>query len=100
MLRTGKSSAGNRLRVCGAVCAGLVSLALLAGCNRGHSADVVATVNGHAIMHANMERMYAEQRGQTPGQLPSPEEADQLRLRVVGELIEEEIAEQRAAKLN
>jgi peptidyl-prolyl cis-trans isomerase SurA len=74
---------------------------LFAGCNRTHGVDVVATVNGHAIMKADMDRMYAEQLGeQAPGQQPSPEEADSLRLRVVRELIDEEIVEQRAAKMN
>ncbi|HEY2739704.1 MAG TPA: SurA N-terminal domain-containing protein, partial [Thermoanaerobaculia bacterium] len=80
--------------------AGLFSLALAAGCNRTHSADVVATVNGHAIMRADMDRRYQEQLGQTPGQLPSPEQADQLRLSVVNNLITQEILEQRAAKMN
>jgi len=82
-----------------AVCACLLPLAI-AGCNHTHSADVVATVNGHAIMRADMDRIYQEQLGQTPGQLPSPEQADQLRLSVVDALIEQEIIEQRAAKMN
>ncbi|HWB33337.1 MAG TPA: SurA N-terminal domain-containing protein [Acidobacteriaceae bacterium] len=77
-----------------------VSLAFLAGCNRKQSQDVVATVNGHAIMKADMERLYEEQLGQAPTQLPTPEQADQLRLRVVDGLIEQEIIDQRAAKMN
>jgi peptidyl-prolyl cis-trans isomerase SurA len=78
-----------------------MTLLLLAGCNHTHSADVIATVNGHAIMRADMDRMYAEQLGQqAPGQQPSPEQADSLRLSVVRELIDEEIVEQRAAKMN
>jgi peptidyl-prolyl cis-trans isomerase SurA len=78
-----------------------VALPLLAGCNRAPATDVVATVNGHAIMKADMDRMYAEQLGQqAPGQQPSPEQADSLRLQVVRELIDEEIVEQRAAKMN
>ena len=48
----------------------------LAGCNRTHGADVVATVNGHAIVRADMDRMYAAQLGQDEGQQPSPEQAD------------------------
>ena len=77
-----------------------IALLVLAGCNRTHGADVVATVNGHAIMRADMDRMYAAQLGQTDAQQPSPEDADSLRLRVVRELIDEEIVEQRAAKMN
>ena len=78
---------------------GAIMLAL-AGCNRGHSADVVATVNGHSVMRADMERLYQAQLGRNPGQLPSPQQANQLRLSVVQALIEQEIEEQAAAKMN
>jgi peptidyl-prolyl cis-trans isomerase SurA len=83
-------------------CAGLLPIALLlaVGCNRTHGDDVVATVNGHAIMRADMDRMYAAQLGQAEGQQSSPEDADALRLGVVKELIDEEIVEQRAGKMN
>jgi peptidyl-prolyl cis-trans isomerase SurA len=77
-----------------------MAIVLVAGCNRSHSADVVATVNGHAIMRADMDRMYTAQLGQAQGQTPSPEQADSLRLNIVRELIDEEIVEQRAAKMN
>ena len=77
-----------------------IALLLIAGCNRAHNADVVATVDGHAIMRADMDRMYAAQLGDTQNQQPSPEQADSLRLNVVKELIDEEIVEQRAAKMN
>jgi peptidyl-prolyl cis-trans isomerase SurA len=82
--------------------AGLLPIALLlvGGCNRTHGIDVVATVNGHAIMRADMDRMYTAQLGQDDGQQPSPEQADSLRLNVVRGLIDEEIVEQRAAKMN
>jgi peptidyl-prolyl cis-trans isomerase SurA len=76
------------------------TLLLAAGCNRTHGADVVATVNGHAIMRADMDRMYAAQLGDAQQGQPSPEQADSLRLNVVRELIEEEIVAQRAAKQN
>jgi peptidyl-prolyl cis-trans isomerase SurA len=84
------------------VAAGLLPIALLAaaGCNRTHSADVVATVNGHAIMRVDMDRMYQAQLAQAQNQQSSPEEADSLRLSSVRELIDEEIVEQRAAKMN
>jgi len=99
--RTDFNGAGRTRRT--TVAAGLltITLLLLAGCNRTHGIDVIATVNGHAIMRADMDRMYAEQLGQqAPGQQPSPEQADSLRLQVVRELIDEEIVEQRAAKMN
>lgn len=78
-----------------------MALLLIAGCDRPHAANVVATVNGHAILRADMDRMYAAQLGQqAQGQQPSPEQADSLRLNVARELIDEEIVEQRAAKMN
>lgn len=86
----------------------LLVLLLVAGCNRPHGDDVVATVNGHAIMRADMDRMYKMQLGQAQaqaqaqGQAPdlSPEQADSLRLQVVRELIDQEIVAQRATKMN
>ncbi|HEX7157700.1 MAG TPA: SurA N-terminal domain-containing protein, partial [Edaphobacter sp.] len=84
--------------------AALLAAALLpfaAGCNRGHSADVVATVNGKAIMRPEMEKYYQAQLGEQQGQQqPSQEQADAMRLNVLGNLINEEIIEQRAAKMN
>ena len=99
-----KMSMGSRM-VAGIAAGALpVALLLLGGCNRSHGADVVATVNGHAIMRADMDRMYQAQLGQAQaqgqGQQPSPEQADELRLQIVHELITEEILAQRAAKLN
>jgi peptidyl-prolyl cis-trans isomerase SurA len=78
----------------------LVTAALISGCKKAPGADVVATVNGHAIMRADMDRMYQQQLGQSQQQSPSPEQADAMRLGVVKELIDEEIVEQRAAKMN
>jgi peptidyl-prolyl cis-trans isomerase SurA len=73
----------------------------LSGCNRGHSADVVATVNGHAIMRTELEKAYQAQLGDAPQQKQLPQEqADSLRLNVLHGLIDNEIVEQRAAKMN
>lgn len=74
----------------------------LAGCNHSHNADVVATVNGKAIMHAELDKVYQAQLGdaQQQQQKPSPEQADALRLNLLRNLIDEEIVEQRAAKMN
>jgi peptidyl-prolyl cis-trans isomerase SurA len=83
----------------------ILAAALLpvAGCDRGHSADVVATVNGHAIMKPELDKRYQAQLGdaaqQQQGQ-PSQEQADSLRLNLLRELIDEEIVQQRAAKMN
>jgi peptidyl-prolyl cis-trans isomerase SurA len=83
----------------GAACA-LAALVFMAGCNRSHGADVVATVNGHAILRSDMEKLYNAQLGDAQGQQPSPEQADSLRLNIVQELINDEIMQQRAAKMN
>jgi peptidyl-prolyl cis-trans isomerase SurA len=77
-----------------------MALLVFTGCNRTPSADVVATVNGHAIMRADLDHMYQAQLAQAQGQQSSPEEADSLRLSSVHELIDEEILVQRAAKMN
>jgi len=73
----------------------------MAGCKTSHNADVVATVNGHAIMRADMDKMYTAQLGDAQQQQqPSAEQGDSLRLNVLRELIDEEIVQQRAAKMN
>ena len=93
---------GSALRGAVRICTGaaVLSLIAIAGCNRGHSADVVATVNGHAVMKADVERLYQAQLGRNPGQVLSSPQSDQLRLSVVQALIEQEIEEQAAVKMN
>ena len=79
-------------------------LLAVAGCKQGHSADVVATVNGHAIMRADLEKRYNIQlhnaQQQQPQQEPTKEQADSLRLQALHDMIDTEIVEQRAAKMN
>jgi peptidyl-prolyl cis-trans isomerase SurA len=79
-----------------------IFLLALSGCKAKPNADVVATVNGHPIMRAEMEKMYVAQLGdaQPQQEQPSPEQADSLRLGVLRELIDEEIVQERAAKMN
>ena len=90
-----KSQASTRAAAIGA-CA-LVLIA--AGCHRGHGANVVATVNGSTILRPDLDRLFNAQLGESQ-QKPSPEQADSLRLNVLHELIDEEIVEQRAGKMN
>jgi peptidyl-prolyl cis-trans isomerase SurA len=80
----------------------LVVAAALAGCNHAHNADVMATVNGKPIMKAEMDKAYQAQLGdaQQQQQTPTREQADSLRLNVLRQLIDEEIVEQRATKMN
>ena len=84
---------------CGAAL--LVSIPLLlAGCKTSHNADVVATVNGHAILRPDLDKAYLAALGDTPQDATTPEQADATRLQALHELIDEEIVEQRAAKMN
>lgn len=74
---------------------------LLAGCRPTRSPDVIASVNGHAIMRAELDKVYNEQLGEAQAaEKPSPEEADAHRLGLLRELIDQEIIQQRAAKTN
>jgi SurA-like N-terminal domain/PPIC-type PPIASE domain len=81
----------------GALAAALV--VSLTGCQHGNSPDVVATVNGKPVMRADMEARYQETLGNSH-QEPSKEQADIVRLKIVHELIDQEILMQRAAKLH
>ena len=62
----------------------------------------MATVNGKDILRADLEREYSNYRatqGEAP-QAPSPEQAGIVRLNILRQMIDEEILDQRAAKLN
>ena len=78
----------------------LGGLLLLAGCKTAHNADTVATVNGHAILRADLDKAYQAAGGDTPQDATTPEQADATRLQALHELIDEEIVEQRATKMN
>jgi peptidyl-prolyl cis-trans isomerase SurA len=69
------------------------------GCQREHGPDVVAMVNGKPIMRADMETLYRVNLGDSK-QEPPKDQADNVRLNIVHEQIDEEIVSQRAAKLN
>jgi peptidyl-prolyl cis-trans isomerase SurA len=69
------------------------------GCHRSPSSNVVATVNGKEILRAELDRNYKISLGDNPQAL-SPQEADIRRLNVLHQMIQDEILQQRAAKLN
>jgi peptidyl-prolyl cis-trans isomerase SurA len=81
-----------------AIAAGVL-LSAAAGCHRSPSADVVATVNGKEILRSELDRNYQASMGDSPQQ-PTPEEADIRRLSVLHQMIQDEILQQQAAKLN
>lgn len=78
---------------------GGASFFTLSGCHRPPSADVVATVNGKEILRSDLERNYKISLGDNP-QNPSPQESEIGRLNVLHQMIQDEILQQRAAKLN
>ncbi len=74
-------------------------LAPVAGCHRSPAPDVIATVNGKEILRPDLEKYYKASLGDNP-QLPSTEQAEIVRLNILRQLIDDEILQQRAAKLN
>ncbi len=81
-----------------ALCA--VACVLLTGCHTQHGADVVASVNGHAIPRADLDHYYdAQQKNKQDPAPETPEQADSDRLTILRGLIDQEIIEQRAAKM-
>jgi peptidyl-prolyl cis-trans isomerase SurA len=71
----------------------------MAGCHHPPAPDVMATVNGKDILRSDLEKYYKANLGDNP-QEPSPEQANIVRLSVLHEMIEDEILQQRAVKLN
>jgi peptidyl-prolyl cis-trans isomerase SurA len=69
------------------------------GCHRPAAPDVMATVNGKEIMRPELEKYYKGSLGDAP-QEPSAEQADIVRLNILRQMIDDEILQQRAAKLN
>ena len=76
-----------------------VLLAPLAGCHRSPAPDVMATVNGKEILRSELDKYYQASLADSPQQ-PSPEQADIVKLNILHQMIEDEILQQRAAKLN
>ena len=59
----------------------------------------MATVNGKEILSSDVEKYFKASLGDSPQQ-PSAEQADIVRLGILHQMIEDEILQQRAAKLN
>ena len=79
----------------------LLLLIAPAGCKQQHGADVVASVNGKAINRSDLNRAFNDQqRSRQDAQPESDEQAKSDRLNVLRSLIDEEIIEQRAARMN
>ena len=74
-------------------------LALCAGCQKAHDTNTVATVNGKPIQRSEVETIFQNNLGESH-QTPSTIQAQIMRLKIVRQLIDEEIVMQRAAKQN
>ncbi len=77
---------------------GLLLLAL-GGCTRPHQAGVVATVNSQPIQRSLMERYYHDSLGENKHE-PPPVQVQITHLEILRQLIDDEMKQQRAAKLN
>ena len=76
------------------------SFVVLTGCRQVQQNGVVATVNGHPILRADLDKVYNAQLANNPQQqTPSTDQASALRLNILKQLVVEEIVEQRAQKL-
>ena len=83
-----------------AACGLIAGMVLVSGCKKQHGADVVASVNGHAIPRADLDHYYdAQQKNKQDPTPETPEQADSDRLTILRGLIDQEIIEQRAAKM-
>lgn len=79
-----------------------ILLVALAACRHAPSPDVMATVNGKDISRSDLDKAYADYKasqGETP-QEPTQEQANIVRLDLLQRLIDAEILDQQAAKLN
>ena len=92
-------SEGRRKGLTAAITLILACGAGVSGCKRAHGPDVLASVNGKPIMRSEVETLYRANLGDSK-QEPPKDQADTVRLNIVRERIDEEIVEQRAAKLN
>jgi peptidyl-prolyl cis-trans isomerase SurA len=75
---------------------------LLTACRRVPSSDAVAAVNGHEILRAELERQYQVYRNNLKDSSPeiSPEQSNITRLAILRQMLDSEILQQQAAKLN
>lgn len=77
----------------------ITSALLLSGCHKGPKDGVVATVNGHPIQQAELDKAYDAQLAGSPQAAPSADQAESVKLNLLRELVDSQIVEQRAAKL-
>jgi len=77
----------------------LLSGGFVAGCKKSFGPDVVATVNVQPIQRTEVEKDYRDNLGNNKEQ-PTKEQADATRLGILKQLIDDEILQQAAKKMN
>lgn len=88
-----------KFRTCAAAALGLAALLSVVGCGHKQApGDVMATVDGHDIYRADVEKYYASQVASS-GQQPGGEQGVSLRLNILRQLIDNEIFMRQAEKL-
>jgi peptidyl-prolyl cis-trans isomerase SurA len=81
---------------------GTLLLIAFTACKHAPSPDVMATVNGKDISRSDLDKAYNDYKatqGETP-QAPSAEQANSVRLNLLQKMVDDEILQQRAEKLN
>jgi peptidyl-prolyl cis-trans isomerase SurA len=78
---------------------GLVLLSGVLGCKQSYGPDVVATVNGQPIQRSEVEKLYRDNLGNNKEE-PTKEQAEATRLGILKQLIDEEMLQQAAKKMN
>lgn len=96
-----RSPLARTIKYSAASLAALVLCIAAVGCNHSPGPDVVAKVNGHTIERTELDRFYQSSMGQQQQQRPvTIEQANIAKLDILRQLIDYEMVQQRAAKLN
>src|ERR1700679_1090713 len=77
----------------------LLSGGFVAGCKKSYGPNVVSTWNGKPIQRSEVEKDYRDNLGNNKEQ-PTKEQADATRLGILKQLIDDEILQQAAKKMN
>jgi peptidyl-prolyl cis-trans isomerase SurA len=74
-------------------------LSTVLGCKHSYGPDVVATVNGQPIQRSEVEKLYRDNLGNNK-EAPSKEQAEATQLGILKQLVDEEMLQQAAKKMN
>ena len=77
----------------------IVLLSTVLGCKHSYGPDVVATVNGQPIQRSEVEKLYRDNLGNNK-EAPSREQAEATQLGILKQLVDEEMLQQAAKKMN